>query len=421
MVTDFRHRGEPVDGDTGPDHVVMQIGPGQRRRGVRQMPQRPQSGLPSHLVGLIEVPDLLLDDRVPRVVGMRQVRPDPDNLNTRGRHSGTDHGGPFSAVGATTGQPGIDLEVYPGDAPGRCRGGCCQIELAGGVDAEIDLGGDAGSEVLTGSVQPGQYRSIDSAVTERERLVDAAHAERTGPGLQRGDGNVHRTVAVTVGLDHCHRDSPGRGGTPGEDSDVVPDRIKIDHQLRPRPGDLRCGHPRLPAADRRARIASLRAVWIAEAGAGAPPPCGPPPSAAMAAANSWACTAAAAAVAGCSPAASNAPSTPVRTSPEPAVAGQDERARFTSTWPSGAAMMVVFPLSTSTASNRRAASRAAPTRSGPGALPVRRSNSRSCGVRTSGVSGSRLSVSSGGRASRVIASASATTGTPAASTWANTR
>jgi len=64
-------------------------------------------------------------------------------------------------------------------------------------------------------------------------------------------------------------------------------------------------------------------------------------------------------VAGSSPVASSAPSTPVRTSPEPAVAGQDERAGFTSTRPSGAATMVVLPLSSSTASNRPAASRAA--------------------------------------------------------------
>ncbi len=102
------------------------------------------------------------------------------------------------------------------------------------------------------------------------------------------------------------------------------------------------------------------------------------------------------------------------------MAGQEERDGFTSIRPSGAAMIVVFPLSSTTALNRLAASRVAATRSAPGGLPVSRSNSRSCGVSTSGVPGSRLSASSGCRASRVIASASATTGSPAASTCATT-
>ena len=72
---------------------------------------------------------------------------------------------------------------------------------------------------------------------------------------------------------------------------------------------------------------------------------------------------------------------------------QTERAAWISTRPSGAATMVVLPLSSTTTSNRAAACRAAATRSRPGACPVSRSNSRSCGVSTSGVSGSRWSTS----------------------------
>src|ERR1700716_3339726 len=122
-------------------------------------------------------------------------------------------------------------------------------------------------------------------------------------------------MAVPVGLDHRHGGGAGCGGAPGEDPDVVPDRIEIDHQFDSWPAArvLHPGHPRIPATDRRARIASVRAAWIAEAGTGAL--LCVPPRAASAAANSWACTAAAAATAGSRPAASNAPSTPVRTSP----------------------------------------------------------------------------------------------------------
>src|SRR5437763_16627517 len=116
---------------------------------------------------------------------------------------------------------------------------------------------------------------------------------------------------------------------------------------------------------------------MADAGAGAPlmtafciqhAPAGDA-AAARVAASSWTWVAATAAVAGSSPAASSAPITPVRTSPEPAVAGQDERAGLASPRPPGAATIVVFPLSRTTALNRFAASRVAATRSGPGALP----------------------------------------------------
>src|SRR5690606_2136063 len=56
----------------------------------------------------------------------------------------------------------------------------------------------------------------------------------------------------------------------------------------------------------------------------------------------------------------------------------------------------------------------------PGAEPVSRSNSPSCGVSSSGVSGSRASSTSGCSAMSVIASASAHTGTPWPSASAST-
>ena len=153
------------------------------------------------------------------------------------------------------------------------------------------------------------------------------------------------------------------------------------------------------------------AAWRREDGAGTP-------SAARSAAR--ACTNAAqpAAHHGSSPAASSAPVRPVRTSPEPAVAAHEVVDGCTSVRPSGSATTVALPLSSTVTPSSAAARRVAAIRSAP-TSPAIRANSPACGVSTAGRP-ARAVRSSSWWASRVMPSASTTTGTSLASTAAST-
>jgi hypothetical protein len=72
---------------------------------------------------------------------------------------------------------------------------------------------------------------------------------------------------------------------------------------------------------------------------------------------------------------------PASTSPEPAVASQGEPFRFTAARPSGAAITVSGPFSSTTAPARRAASRAAVIRSGEAGQQAREQPLELAGMR----------------------------------------
>ncbi len=132
---------------------------------------------------------------------------------------------------------------------------------------------------------------------------------------------------------------------------------------------------------------------------------------------------------GTRPRASSPPIMPVSTSPEPAVASTGLPVGFTRAMPSGAAITVRLPFSSTTASARAASARACASRSDSSSrapTPARRANSPTCGVRTA--SAFRSARSSARPAKAFSASASTTAGTgqsrsrsrtkPAVSSWA---
>ena len=201
------------------------------------------------------------------------------------------------------------------------------------------------------------------------------------------------TTAITA--------APGRGG--GEHPTLcrtaARSTTRLDRGPRgnpPRNGDRPCvhlsirsvAHPRTASRvpgrrSRRVRLASPArsgrcadrpdrrgiACWIADDGTGAP-------SAAISAARACRNAPQPAAHHGSSPAARSAPTIPVSTSPDPAVAAHDVVDGCTSVRPSGSATTVALPLSSTVTRSAAAARRAAAIRSGPtspgdpGELPV---------------------------------------------------
>ena len=401
----------------------MQVGPGQRRRGVREVPDR----------GEAAVDRAAATPRSAARPGRRASGGPGSSACARCDHTATTsaralglrpsrrrRAGPASRRRRRRCGPGpvSILRCTPGGPPGPARA----VEHAGQVRArrhrQVDPRGDGGREVLVGQVQPGQHRARRSPrraarappracrrPARWHRPSSAARATGTAPcpypsalttAISRGPGRR--------GGEHARRCAAPRRGRPPPRRAVPASAIEAVRSAMPHPSIRRptaCRRRERPArsaaasstrrgcpvqrrsrgpstrrsrgAARTTRIAAGIAPWIADAGAGAP-------SAASSAARACRNAAQPAAHHGSSPAASSAPTIPVSTSPDPAVAAHDVVDGCTSARPSGSATTVALPLSsTVTPQRRRGPARrrdpVGPHLAGhPGELPVVRSD-----------------------------------------------
>src|SRR5579875_1281020 len=211
----------------------------------------------------------------------------------------------------------------------------------------------------------GQDGSVEARGPQLEALLHQGHGQPLGPGAE--GGSRHLDGAVAVGFDNGAQNGGGDEG--GERAGVVRHGGKI--HFGPRRAETAAGR-QAPTSDRYRDNKTGRSPATS-------PSLGP-----LCAASPWAWAARAAASNAGSPRARKAAITPVRTSPVPAVARRGEPDAETSTLPSGEATTVVEPFNRNTAPVSLAAARTSAMRSSPGARPVRRRYSPSCGVTTIG-------------------------------------
>src|SRR5215208_3984009 len=349
-------RREAVERDAGADGVEAAFREAERAGAVRSValePERVRRGA--------EAVDLHAGE-AGVAVGARKVRHDGDHVARGARQLGE----PPAA------HAGVELEMHRyalGNRPG--------------AHGELEARLARRREVLSGPHH--QNAGVREGRPQRQRLLDGRDAERFGSLRERHARDIERSVAVTVGLDD------GPQGRALDDAPQPPDvssqRAEIDRELR-----ARVDHD--PRAAGRASITSE-----------ATRPAGLP---AARAARRCATAPAAAAVRASRPLARNAATTPVSTSPVPALASAGTLSLTTHTPSRGAPTSVSGPFRRTTQPNRSTAratawSRCASTQADSSSS--RRPSSPEWGVNT--VSASRAT---GSKPSR--ASASTTAGTP---------
>src|SRR3954471_1004898 len=366
-------------------------------------------GLETQRVGdlerVYERPLLGLVGRVVRLVAAREVGPDAGDLDRArllcvgGR---LDERGPLSLGGAAPTETGVALEVDPGTHADGPAGSGDRRELIDGVRRDVHTTLDHGRVVLAGDREPREQRPGVARVAQRERLLQNRDTEPVGTPSAGGSGGLDKAVSVAVGLYDRHHLCVGDARLEG--GDVVPDRVEVDDDLR----------PRFEGRQRRHRSSTPTPASSARQTSGIAPA-----TAAAVTGPSWPASAAAApctqeppepASNGSKPAATRAPQRPARTSPAPAVASHGVPVVETRTLPVGVATNVWRPLSSTTASYRSAASRANrscsdSTRSR--STPSMRASSPACGVSSVGTPSGPVTCCS--------PSASTTTGTASSS------
>src|SRR5215211_6975877 len=323
-------RREAVERDAGADGVEAPFREAERAGAVRSValePERVRRGA--------EAVDLHAGE-VGVAVGARTVRHDGDHVARGARQLGE----PPAA------HAGVELEVHRyalGDRPG--------------AHGELEARPARRREVLSGPHH--ENAGVREGRPQRQRLLDGRDAERFGSLRERHARDIESSMAVTVGLDD------GPQGRAVDDAPQPPDvssqRAEIDRELRARDDHDPRAAGRASITSEATRPAGLPAARAARRCATAP---------------------AAAAVRASRPLARNAATTPVSTSPVPALASAG----------------TLSPTAHATASSRCASTQADSSSS-------RRPSSPEWGVST--VSASRAT---GAKPSR--ASASTTAGTP---------
>ena len=172
---------------------------------------------------------LMTHGRVVGLVGIREVRPQPDDSH----HSlGLEHPGCRDQVGevrcvrAVSAQAGVDLDVDPGGAAQFAGGGGHLVQGPRRGHRDVDVAEDRTRVVGAGHMQPAEQRSLDPAVPQRDRLGEQRRAEPAGAAAPRGPRARHQPVPVRVGLDH--REQVGGGGVLAQDPHIGLDRAQVD-------------------------------------------------------------------------------------------------------------------------------------------------------------------------------------------------
>ena len=203
-------RVEPVDGDARTDEVVVQVGAGERGRGVGEVAEwgrgrgrgRPASAAARRAACL-------------SIVGWRGA-----SACARCDHTATTCATPsasaFAATSSTSDQSAgcTPLRVSPVSTLRCSRAGlpACRAPAstaarwATGRDGEVDVGGHRGGEVVVGDVQPGEHPGAASPAARSSRASSSVQTpSQVAPAAERGTGDRDGAVAVAVGLDHRHQ------------------------------------------------------------------------------------------------------------------------------------------------------------------------------------------------------------------------
>ena len=320
--------------------------------------------------------------RVARHIGAGQMAHQPGDLDPAGRLRGgqrVQQTGELRRPDAVAAEPGVDLQMNPrrrgrptgwqrGPRPGG-RGWRCPGRPRPPPRARTS------SPPATARPTPGRRYRPHAAPAPPSGWQ---HPGRTRPPRERRQRRLPGAVPVTVGLDHGHqirgRGVPSQRGQ--QQPGVAGDGVGVDHRLGPDRRTVQgySPHDGITSGGRPA------AAWPRRGGPTAPghrkvrfarrpPPPGRagkrPPRRRSTAAGRWR---------------ASEPITPDSTSPEPAVASQDDPDRFTAACPPGSAIRVRWPLSSTVAPLCAAALRTAASRSPRSMSGNTRVNSRSCGV-----------------------------------------
>lgn len=213
--------------------VISGCGAGERRRGGGEVQKVRTQGAPTGGADrVVEHQPLAHVLAAPRVVGTGQVPHDAhDAHGTRALvlpREGAQRR-PLARRAAVATGADIDVQVKAGHGPRRLR--CCgdreeQLEIR---DREIDARSQRRLDVGVRRVEPAQDRSVDARAAQRERLVDAGHADRSRPRLENRGDDV--PVPERVGLEDRHQPAPGEGMEP---RGVLAERVLMDDEFRSR-------------------------------------------------------------------------------------------------------------------------------------------------------------------------------------------
>ena len=234
---------------------------------------------------LVQARDLLVDDGIAGVVGVREMRHqarDLDQPASRGRNQALEDVRPVLEEDAGTIEAGVEFGGHARPAARAARGLEHRVQVGGAGDGEVDAGLHGGADIVGRLIEPGQDLGVDPRRPQLERLGDRGDAQRGGAPAQRGQRDRDGAMAVRVGLHHGHH--ARARGMPDQDAGIVLHRVQIDLGTARGRGDNR-GHsvnsaketpPGAIHTPRSVATATGTAASRSEAPMGAPGPAGPP-------------------------------------------------------------------------------------------------------------------------------------------------
>ena len=192
---------------------------------------------------LLEGRDLLAGLRGVRDVRAGEVGPDAHHVDVRRCHRGIEELRP--RVGRTPPAPEsrVEFQVHACDTSGGLRGRGYVVQHAEASCAQVDIGGHAGHEVrVAGCVEPREDAAGVAGCAQAEGLRRQRHSEPGDTNFAGCTSDLHRPVAVGVGLDddHARHLRAAAGGT-REEVEIRSKRSEVDQRfgtsahLRPLP------------------------------------------------------------------------------------------------------------------------------------------------------------------------------------------
>ena len=104
---------------------------------------------------------------------------------------------------AVAAQAGVHLQVDARGAFLLPGGRTIFVQFPAGA-ADVDSGGNGGTEVALRGVQPGQQGGLDARGAQGQRLGNMRNTKPAGPGFERCPGHGNGAVPVGVRLHHGH-------------------------------------------------------------------------------------------------------------------------------------------------------------------------------------------------------------------------
>ena len=144
------------------------------------------------LPGGVQAGGLEVERRVVRRVGVREVRPDGDDLRGAvglGLGGGVEQVGPVGGLHAVAGEPGVDLEVQPGGAPGLRAPASTAARWAREATDRSMSAATAAAKSSSGTCSQDSTGAAMPRGAQLERLVDRADAQPGGARRERGLGD----------------------------------------------------------------------------------------------------------------------------------------------------------------------------------------------------------------------------------------